>query len=171
MGESSGFILASGERMRSRARKVGTFSFWIQLVLAILSIIFWPLSFIGQTSYSNIPVGSTIALWITLLSIIVLGVTTFLTFQYSRTGSLSQLKMILYANLFGAFVTLISLASQIGDLLFNLFIRASIVSRAEAWGLLLATIDTNITLAHLISITVILWIYGILDRQANVPSK
>lgn len=157
--------------MRSRARKVGAFSFWIQLVLTILSIIFWPLSFIGQTSYTNLPAGSTVALWIMLVSILVLGGTTFLTFQYSRTGSLSKLKLILYANLFGAFVALVSLAAQIGDLLFNLFIRASIVSRAEAWGLLLATIGTNITLAHLISITIILWIYGILDRQAKVPNQ
>lgn len=157
--------------MRSRARKVGKFSFWIQLVLVILSLVFWPLAFAAQTSYSSVPPGSTIALWITLASMLMLGGTSFLTFQYWRTGSLSQLRLIMYANLFGAFLALIGSASQIGELLFSFFIRRTLVGQAEEWSLLIATIDTNITMAHLIGLTAILWIYGILDRNAKLPSE
>ncbi|MEM9155923.1 MAG: DUF3611 family protein [Cyanobacteria bacterium J06642_2] len=169
VGESSGFILASKERMRSRARRIGQFSFWIQLVLVVLSLIFWPIALIAQSGFGSVPAGSVLALWITLAAIGILGATTFLTFQYWRTGSLDQLKRILYANIFGAFLALIGSATQIGELLFSFFIRRTLVGQAEEWSLLIATLDTNITLAHLISLTSVLWIYGILDRAVKTP--
>lgn len=155
--------------MRSRARRVGQFSFWVQLVLVVLAVIFWPITLVAQLGFGS-AAGSLVALWITLAAIAILGATAFLTFQYWRTGSLSQLQRILYANLLGAFLALFASATQIGELLFSIFIRQSIAGRSEGWSLLTATLDTNITLAHLVSLTAILWIYGVLDRSAK-PRK
>ncbi|WP_017326596.1 DUF3611 family protein [Synechococcus sp. PCC 7336] len=153
------------DQMRMRLRRAGKISFWVQAAIGVLSGIFWLVVLAAQIANGIQSFGSTIALWATLATLLTLAGNCLLTFRYWRGAETSRLKIVLYVSLIGAFVALISSAAQIGDLLSSLIFRQVLVARQEEWGLLLATINTNITLAHLSSLTAVLWIYGVLDRD------
>lgn len=154
--------------MRSRLRKAGQISFWVQIVLGVISAIFWLVALAGQIStFGQVSPGSQLAIWFTLLTLLTLAFNGFLTFQYWQTSETGRLRIVLYASLAGAFLAAISSAAQVGELLASLFFRQTLVGRQEGWGLLLTTVNTNITLAHLVSLTAVLWIYGILDRKGR----
>lgn len=157
----------SGDQMRSRMRRAGGFSFWFQAVIGVLSGIFWLIALLGQLATGTPSFGSQLAPWVTLFSLLILAGNCILTFRYWRSRESRNLKTVLYIGIIGAFLAVISSAAQIGDLLASLFLFQTLVSRQEGWGLLLATVNTNVTLAHLISLTAILWIYGILGKSSS----
>ena len=70
----------------------------------------------------------------------------------------------MYVSLVGAFLATISSSAQIGELLVNVFFYLQANTFEERWDFLLVTVNNNVTLAHLISLTCIMWIYGLFDR-------
>ena len=151
--------------MRIRMRKAGQISFWVQAILGILSAIFWTISVLGQlSSVRQGAPGGAIARWVALATLISLGINTLLTFRYWRGGETGRLKVVLYVSLIGAFLATISSSSQIGELLVNVFFYLQANTFEERWDFLLVTVNNNVTLAHLISLTSVLWIYGLFDR-------
>lgn len=74
---------------------------------------------------------------------------------------------MLYVSLIGAFLAVISSSAQVGDLLVRAFFLRQASFFDEQWDFLLITVNNNVTLAHLISLTCILWIYGLFDRFSN----
>lgn len=157
--------MTESDQLRSRLRRAGQVSFWSQAILGVLCTFFWVIALVGQLSFSPVSVGATAALWITFATLLTLALNCLLTFRYWRSGITQQLRLVLLASLLGAFLALISSSAQIGELLASAAFRRTLVGRSEEWGLLLAVTNTNITLAHLISLTCILWIRGTFDRN------
>ena len=142
----------------------GQISFWFQATIGVVSGIFWLVVLAGQIANGFPSFGSQLALWVTLFTLLILAGGCFLTFRYWKSRETRNLKMVLYISLIGAFLAVISSAAQIGDLLTSLIFRQALVARQEEWGLLLATINANVTFAHLISLTAVLWIYGTIGK-------
>lgn len=156
--------MSDADRLRARLRRAGQISFWFQAILGVLSTFFWVIALVGQLSFGGVPIGATAALWTTFATLLTLALSCLLTFRYWRSGVTQQLRLVLLASLLGAFLAVISSSAQIGELLASAAFRRTLVGRSEEWGLLLAITNTNVTLAHLISLTCILWIRGIFDR-------
>ncbi len=157
----------SGDLMRSRTRTVGKFSFWLQVGIGVASGFSWLFALTGQINRGFPSIGSQLAVWVTLVSLLLLGGNSFLTFRYWKSRETRSLKIVLYLSLAGAFLAVISSAAQVGDLLASLIFRATLVTQQEVWGLLLAATNANITFAHLFSLTGVLWIYGIIGGKSN----
>ncbi|MEM8716804.1 MAG: DUF3611 family protein [Cyanobacteria bacterium P01_G01_bin.4] len=156
---------SSSDRMRKRMRTAGQISFWVQIVLAILSVIFWTISVVGQlSSLRQGAPGGVVARWAAFATLVSLGLNTFFTFRYWKGGEKARLKVVLYIGLIGAFLATISSLSQVGELLVNVFFYRQSNFFEEQWDFLLLAVNNNVTFAHLISLTCILWIYGLFDR-------
>ncbi|MEL7475900.1 MAG: DUF3611 family protein, partial [Cyanobacteria bacterium J06555_12] len=113
---------SSSDRMRKRMRTAGQISFWVQIVLAILSVIFWTISVVGQlSSLRQGAPGGVVARWAAFATLVSLGLNTFFTFRYWKGGEKARLKVVLYVGLIGAFLATISSLSQVGELLVNVF--------------------------------------------------
>ena len=156
---------SSSDQMRKRMRRAGQISFWVQIVLGILSSIFWTISVVGQlSSIRQGAPGGVVARWAALATLISLGLNTFFTFRYWKGGEKTRLKAVLYISLIGAFLATISTSAQVGELLVDVFFFRQSNFFEEQWDFLLITVNNNVTLAHLISLSSILWIYGLFDR-------
>ncbi len=168
LGSPTEFVSSSSDQMRKRMRRAGKISFWVQTVLGILSTIFWTISVVGQlSSIRQGTAGGDIARWVTLATLISLGCNTLFTFRYWKGGESRRLRIVLYVSLIGAFLAVISSSAQVGDLLVRAFFLRQASFFDEQWDFLLITVNNNVTLAHLISLTCILWIYGLFDRFSN----
>ncbi len=166
------------ERQQARMRFGGKASFWVQAVFGATASVSWLIVTIGLRGFTGLSFGALIAFWATLLTLLTLGGNLYLTWQYwqlgkgpqgslSSTATPQQMQRVIYISLAGAFLALISLAAQVGDLLGSYFFLQIAVGRFQVLGLLLSVANTNITLAHLISLTSALWINGVFDR--NLP--
>jgi len=168
---------ATVERMWFRLRLTRRFGFWFQGVLGATALLLWLGFLIGQnTVYRDDSLGATIAFWFTLLTLLTLAAGLFLNWRYllhaeRRSASATasgqfdlpkQLQLVTYVSLIGAFLALIGMEAQVGELLARIFARTQ---ANQVTGVLLLAANINVTFAHFVCLAGVLWITGVLDRD------
>jgi hypothetical protein len=157
--------------VKQRLQSARLITFWIQVVLGVTGTLswFWFVFGLFFGRYISSP-GITIALWTSLLTLVALGGSAYLnwklqplTTEAASANLHPHLQRLVYLSLGGAFLAIICSAALVGDLFSNTVFRQVPIT-FQTSGLLLAVASTNVTLAHLTSLTGLLWVYGILDR-------
>ncbi|MEN9203665.1 MAG: DUF3611 family protein [Thermostichus sp. DG_1_6_bins_120] len=170
-------VRAAVERMKSRLRLTRRFGFWFQAVLGATALLLWLGFLIGQnTVYRDDSAGAVIAFWFTLFTLLTLAAGLFFNWRYllhadrrqASADSLSQLdlpkqlQLVTYVSLIGAFLALIGMEAQVGELLARMFSRTQ---ANQVTGVLLLAANINVTFAHFVCLAGVLWITGALDRE------
>ncbi|MGQ9836920.1 MAG: DUF3611 family protein [Cyanobacteriota bacterium] len=169
---------AAIERMKSRLRLTRRFGFWFQAVLGATALLLWLGFLIGQnTVYRDDSFGAILAFWFTLLTLLTLAAGLFFNWRYllhadrrqqvsadslSRLDLPKQLQLVTYISLIGAFLALIGMEAQVGELLARMFSRTQ---ANQVTGVLLLAANINVTFAHFVCLAGVLWITGTLDRE------
>ncbi len=170
-------VRAAVERMKSRLRLTRRFGFWFQAVLGATALLLWLGFLVGQnTLYRDDSMGAFIAFWFTLFTLLTLAAGLFFNWRYllqaerrsvsaatpSQLDLPRQLQLVTYVSLIGAFLALIAMEAQVGELLVRLFTRTLSTQTA---GVLLLAANINVTFAHFVCLAGVLWITGALDRE------
>jgi hypothetical protein len=164
--------------LQARLALASQISFWIQAVLGVIAILLWVVFLFWQLgTYRDSSSGAWLAFWMTVLALASLAASVFYTWRYlwrkkRRTtlaldgwAALGQLQPLIYVTLAGVFLSMIGLEAQVGELLARLFFRTQ---STQFSGVLLLAANLNVTLAHLVTLTSLLWTCGVLDRKPQV---
>lgn len=170
-------VRAAVERMKSRLRLTRRFGFWFQAILGATALLLWFGFLIGQnTVYRDDSLGAVIAFWFTLFTLLTLAAGLFFNWRYllhaerrsasadalSQLDLPKQLQLVTYISLIGAFLALIGMEAQVGELLARMFSRTQ---ANQVTGVLLLAANINVTFAHFVCLAGVLWITGVLDRE------
>lgn len=176
-------------RVAGALRRVGWVSFWVQIVLAVVSaiVLFFAGSFLRAPTAANPGTGS--GLFFAFLGLVALFVATFWAFRYTRlsrrlTSASSQsrprrgdavqiLQIGLVINLVGMLLTILGAQAIIGTL-----VGKSFEQGIAFWGvpgrtlnfitpvdLLVVQANANTIMAHFIGLVATLWLIRCVNRQ------
>lgn len=179
------------QRVAFTLRTVGGVSFWLQLVLGVIStliLIFASFSSnIGRPAAQGSSQGTGFGIFFALCGLVALGAGTYFAFRYTRTArlllasnaagrpskadTLQIIRLGLIVNMVGMLVTILGAFATIGSILAKSFsqfqgaLTALDPSRfVQPADLFVVQANTNTIAAHFVGIAASLWLFNRVNR-------
>lgn len=165
-------------------RKVGWISFWVQIVLGVISsiILLFASATFSQAGTQN--PGSNLGFFFAIASLFALYISTFWAFRYTRFGrnlkaaddaarpsraeAMQLVRQGLWGNLIGMVLIILGSQAIVGSLVAKSFQQSGIVLQeqelVQPLDLFVVQANTNATTAHFVGLLATLWLLNRVSR-------